>query len=106
MDTLKIDIKRKPNQGLGIELLELAGGRASDDYGITIVSAVSGNAQEAGVIPGEAVKSNCWLLGGVACLMIMILATGWKQNSTWLMSCKGSKAVNGPTSPREAGLYG
>ena len=42
---------------MGLELLELAGGRDTDDYGITIVSGVSGNAKQAGVVPGDAIAS-------------------------------------------------
>jgi hypothetical protein len=34
--------------------LELAGGR-DDDYGLTIVSGVSGNAEKAGIIPGDSI---------------------------------------------------
>jgi len=40
--------------GMGIELLELAGGR-DDDYGLTIISAVSGNAERAGIIAGDSI---------------------------------------------------
>lgn len=42
--------------GLGMELLELAGGR-EDGVGITIVSAVTkgGNAEKAGIIPGDSI---------------------------------------------------
>eukprot|EP00584_Thalassiosira_punctigera_P009818 CAMPEP_0172532926 /NCGR_PEP_ID=MMETSP1067-20121228/5796_1 /TAXON_ID=265564 ORGANISM="Thalassiosira punctigera, Strain Tpunct2005C2" /NCGR_SAMPLE_ID=MMETSP1067 /ASSEMBLY_ACC=CAM_ASM_000444 /LENGTH=327 /DNA_ID=CAMNT_0013317489 /DNA_START=106 /DNA_END=1089 /DNA_ORIENTATION=+ len=44
--------------GLGMELLELAGGR-DDGIGITIVSAVTegGNAEAAGILPGDSVAS-------------------------------------------------
>eukprot|EP00536_Pseudo-nitzschia_multiseries_P015536 jgi/Psemu1/312266/fgenesh1_kg.906_\ len=41
---------------MGIELLELAGGR-DDDYGLTIVSGVSGNAEKAGIIAGDSIAS-------------------------------------------------
>ena len=40
--------------GMGIELMELAGGR-DDDYGLTIVSGVSGNAEKAGLIAGDSI---------------------------------------------------
>lgn len=42
--------------GMGIELLELAGGR-DDDFGLTIVSGVSGNAEKAGIIAGDSITS-------------------------------------------------
>lgn len=44
--------------GLGLELLELAGGR-SDGVGITIVSAVTegGNAANAGILPGDSIAA-------------------------------------------------
>lgn len=44
--------------GMGLELLELAGGR-SDGLGITIVSVVSegGNAEKAGILPGDSIAS-------------------------------------------------
>jgi hypothetical protein len=42
--------------GMGLELLELAGGR-DDDFGLTIVSGVSGNAQAAGVLAGDSIAS-------------------------------------------------
>jgi len=42
--------------GLGMELLELAGGR-EDGYGITIVENVSGNAAAAGILPGDSLAA-------------------------------------------------
>ncbi len=42
--------------GMGLSLLELAGGRA-DTFGITIVSEVTGNAATAGVLPGDSIAS-------------------------------------------------
>eukprot|EP00978_Attheya_sp_CCMP212_P012969 scaffold32351_cov60-Attheya_sp.AAC.7 len=44
--------------GLGMELLEIAGGR-DDGLGITIVSAVTkgGNAERAGILPGDSIAS-------------------------------------------------
>mmetsp|Transcript_14216 Transcript_14216/g.29034 ORF Transcript_14216/g.29034 Transcript_14216/m.29034 type:complete len:329 (+) Transcript_14216:148-1134(+) len=42
--------------GLGLELLELAGGR-SDGYGITIVENVVGNAAKAGILAGDSIAS-------------------------------------------------
>jgi len=46
------------NGGLGMELLEIAGGR-DDGIGITIVSAVTegGNAQKADIIPGDSIAA-------------------------------------------------
>mmetsp|Transcript_17832 Transcript_17832/g.40918 ORF Transcript_17832/g.40918 Transcript_17832/m.40918 type:complete len:356 (+) Transcript_17832:169-1236(+) len=54
VDDLRVVVSR--NGGMGIELLELAGGRA-DDYGLTIVSGVSGNAEKAGIITGDSIAS-------------------------------------------------
>lgn len=56
VDTLKLVFKRLPNQGLGIELLELAGGR-EDGLGITIVSGVvdGGPACNCGLVPGDSI---------------------------------------------------
>lgn len=53
-DILSVEVSR--DGGLGIELLELAGGR-DDGVGVTIVSAVTegGNAQRAGLIPGDSI---------------------------------------------------
>ena len=42
--------------GMGLTLLELAGGR-SDSFGITVIEEVSGNAQAAGVRPGDSISS-------------------------------------------------
>mmetsp|Transcript_5296 Transcript_5296/g.9053 ORF Transcript_5296/g.9053 Transcript_5296/m.9053 type:complete len:332 (+) Transcript_5296:101-1096(+) len=55
-DIVSVEVSR--NGGLGIELLELAGGR-DDGIGITIVSAVTegGNAERAGIIPGDSIAS-------------------------------------------------
>mmetsp|Transcript_7873 Transcript_7873/g.11560 ORF Transcript_7873/g.11560 Transcript_7873/m.11560 type:complete len:332 (-) Transcript_7873:332-1327(-) len=46
------------NGGLGLELLELAGGR-DDGIGITIVSGVTkgGNAEKAGILPGDSIAA-------------------------------------------------
>ncbi|VEU45047.1 unnamed protein product [Pseudo-nitzschia multistriata] len=52
VDDVSVVVSR--NGGMGIELLELAGGR-DDDYGLTIVSGVSGNAEKAGVIAGDSI---------------------------------------------------
>ena len=52
VDTIRMVVSR--DGGMGIELLELAGGR-DDDYGLTVVSGVSGNAEKAGIIPGDSI---------------------------------------------------
>jgi ferredoxin len=52
VDDLQVVVSR--DGGMGIELLELAGGR-EDDYGLTIVSGVSGNAEKAGIIAGDSI---------------------------------------------------
>ena len=52
VDDLQVVVSR--DGGMGIELLELAGGR-DDDYGLTIVSGVSGNAAKAGIIAGDSI---------------------------------------------------
>jgi hypothetical protein len=51
-----VDVIVSRNGGMGMELLELAGGR-SDGFGITIVTGVSGNAQAAGILPGDSISS-------------------------------------------------
>jgi len=51
-----VSLKVSRQGGLGLELLELAGGRA-DGYGLTIIENVSGNAKAAGVIPGDSIAS-------------------------------------------------
>lgn len=55
-DIVSVEVSR--NGGLGMELLELAGGR-DDGIGVTIVSAVTkgGNAEKAGIIPGDSISS-------------------------------------------------
>lgn len=52
VDEIRMVVSR--DGGMGIELLELAGGR-DDDYGLTVVSGVSGNAEKAGIIPGDSI---------------------------------------------------
>lgn len=52
VDDIRVVVNR--DGGMGMELLELAGGR-DDDYGLTIVSGVSGNAQKAGIIAGDSI---------------------------------------------------
>lgn len=52
VDDVRVVVSR--DGGMGIELLELAGGR-DDDYGLTIVSGVSGNAEKAGIIAGDSI---------------------------------------------------
>lgn len=52
VDDIQVVVNR--DGGMGIELLELAGGR-DDDYGLTIVSGVSGNAEKAGLIAGDSI---------------------------------------------------
>jgi ferredoxin len=54
VDDVRVVVRR--DGGMGIELLELAGGR-DDDYGLTIVSGVSGNAEKAGIIAGDSITS-------------------------------------------------
>lgn len=51
-----VELRVPRGGGLGMELLELAGGR-DDGYGITIVTVVSGNAEQAGVLPGDSIAS-------------------------------------------------
>ena len=55
VDTLKFEIKRAG--GMGIELLELAGGR-SDGLGITMVSGLieGSNADGSGILPGDSIS--------------------------------------------------
>jgi ferredoxin len=55
VDTVECVVCRKG--GMGLQLLELAGGREQDDLGIVIVEEVSGNAQQAGVVPGDSLAS-------------------------------------------------
>ncbi|KAI2513918.1 hypothetical protein MHU86_302 [Fragilaria crotonensis] len=54
VDDVRVVISRVG--GMGLNLLELAGGRA-DTFGITIVSEVTGNAVTAGVLPGDSIAS-------------------------------------------------
>ena len=51
-----VDVTVSRDGGMGIELLELAGGR-DDGFGITIVTKVSGNAEKAGVVPGDSIAA-------------------------------------------------
>lgn len=55
-DTIKVAFSRLPGSGLGLELLELAGGR-DDGIGITIVSGVveGGAADNSGILPGDSI---------------------------------------------------
>lgn len=57
VDTLKIVVPRKPGQGLGLELLELAGGR-EDGLGITMVEGLvpGGCAERSGLLPGDSLS--------------------------------------------------
>lgn len=54
VDTVTTTFPRK--EGLGIELIELAGGR-DDDLGITVVSGLvpGGSAEESGIFPGDSI---------------------------------------------------
>ena len=54
-DIISIQLSRQGG-GLGLELLEIAGGRV-DGIGITIVSGVTkgGNAEQAGILPGDSI---------------------------------------------------
>ena len=54
VDDVEVVVSREG--GMGMDLLELAGGR-EDGYGITIVTGVSGNAQKAGVLPGDSITA-------------------------------------------------
>lgn len=56
VDDVVVEVSR--DGGLGMELLELAGGR-EDGYGVTIVTAVTagGNAERAGIIPGDSIAA-------------------------------------------------
>lgn len=54
VDDVRVVVSR--DGGMGIELLELAGGR-DDDYGLTVVSGVSGNAEKAGIIAGDSIAA-------------------------------------------------
>ena len=56
VDTVKVAFPRKPNTGLGIELLEIAGGR-EDGLGITVVSGLvdGGSAVGSGVQEGDSI---------------------------------------------------
>jgi hypothetical protein len=57
VDTVECVVSRKG--GMGLQLLELAGGREQDDLGIVIVIVIviveefSGYAQQAGIVPGD-----------------------------------------------------
>ena len=55
-DTVKVAFPRQPNMGLGLELLELAGGR-SDGVGITIVAGIveGGASDGSGILPGDSI---------------------------------------------------
>lgn len=55
-DTVKAVFPRKAGMGLGLELLELAGGR-EDGVGITIVSGIvaGGAAEGSGILPGDSI---------------------------------------------------
>jgi len=57
VDILKIAVPRIPGEGLGIELLELAGGR-EDGLGITIISGLveGGCADRTGLLPGDSIS--------------------------------------------------
>lgn len=54
VDDVQVIVSRQG--GLGLELLELAGGR-NDDYGLTIIENVNGNAKKAGIVPGDSIAS-------------------------------------------------
>ena len=58
VDSLKIVVPRKVGQGLGMELLELAGGR-EDGLGITIISGLveGGCADGTGLLPGDSLST-------------------------------------------------
>lgn len=56
VDTVPIQFPRKANAGLGIKLVELAGGR-EDGLGITVVSGLieGGLAENSGILPGDSI---------------------------------------------------
>lgn len=81
VDTVKISgIPRRPGQGLGIELLEIAGGR-EDGLGITIVEGLvpQGASENKGILPGDSiVKVSIFNDGGDQPLAsISTEALGW-----------------------------
>lgn len=57
VDSLRVAVPRAPKQGLGMELLELAGGR-EDGLGITIISGLveGGCADGTGFLPGDSIS--------------------------------------------------
>jgi ferredoxin len=57
VDSVKISFPRKVGQGLGIQLLEIAGGRA-DGLGITVVEGIveGGSAQGSGIMMGDSIS--------------------------------------------------
>jgi 2Fe-2S iron-sulfur cluster binding domain len=57
VDTVKVAVQRKPGQGLGIQLLELAGGR-EDGYGITVVDGLleGGVSEGSGIMVGDSIS--------------------------------------------------
>lgn len=50
VDTVKVSLRRRPGQGLGLELMEIAGGR-EDGYGITLINGIV----EGGIAEGSEV---------------------------------------------------
>jgi len=66
VDVLTFSIKRQSGQGLGIELLELAGGR-NDGVGITVVSGfVEGSVSEgSGLVPGDSITKMSVVTGAL-----------------------------------------
>jgi len=56
VDDVVVRLSRTNGESLGISFQELAGGR-DDEYGLTIVDAVSGHAEKAGVLAGDSLAS-------------------------------------------------
>ena len=56
VDTVVVRFPRRPHQGLGVELVELAGGRA-DGLGITLISNIVENGAASGqdILPGDSI---------------------------------------------------
>jgi ferredoxin len=56
VDTVKVEIPRRQGEGMGIELMEIAGGR-EDGYGITVVNGIvdGGCADGSGIMVGDSI---------------------------------------------------
>jgi ferredoxin len=69
VDTIKVEIPRVPGKGVGLELLEIAGGR-SDGLGITIVS---------GFVEGG-ITTGCGILEGDSIIKVAVRKTAKTQS--------------------------